>query len=80
MGGVDTMELICGEQYSMERAEMAARTGWVTDPVHHSRHTVAKIGLHLIEKMANYTPVVGGGEKNMAGHRQNDRRERKSRE
>jgi hypothetical protein len=57
---VDIMELICGEQYTMERAETAARTGWTTDPVHPSRHTVAKIGLHLIEKMGNYTPVGSG--------------------
>jgi hypothetical protein len=57
---VDIMELICGDQYTMERAETAARTGWTTDPVHPSRHTVAKIGLHLIEKMGNYTPVGSG--------------------
>jgi hypothetical protein len=30
------MELICGEQYTMERAETATRTGWTTDPVHPS--------------------------------------------
>jgi hypothetical protein len=59
---VDVMELICGDQYTMEKAEAAARTGWTTDPVHPSRHTVAKIGLHLIEKMGNYMPVRGGGE------------------
>ncbi len=58
---VDVMELICGDQYTLEKAESAARTGWTTDPVHPSRHTVAKIGLHLIEKMGNYTPVGGGG-------------------
>jgi hypothetical protein len=57
---VDIMELICGDQYTLERAETAARTGWTTDPVHPSRHTIAKIGLHLIEKMGNYTPVGGG--------------------
>ncbi len=59
---VDVMELICGDQYTLEKAATAARTGWTTDPVHPSRHTVAKIGLHLIEKMGNYTPVGGGGE------------------
>ncbi len=58
---VDVMELICGDQYTLEKAATAARTGWTTDPVHPSRHTVAKIGLHLIEKMGNYTPPVGGG-------------------
>jgi hypothetical protein len=58
---VDIMELICGDQYTMEKAEMAARTGWTTDPVHPNRHTVAKIGLHLIEKMGNYSPVGSGG-------------------
>jgi hypothetical protein len=58
---VDIMELICGDQYTMEKAETASRTGWTTDPVHPSRHTVAKIGLHLIEKMGNYSPVGCGG-------------------
>ncbi len=58
---VDIMELICGDQYTLEKAEMASRTGWTTDPVHPSRHTVAKIGLHLIEKMGNYSPVGRGG-------------------
>jgi hypothetical protein len=59
---VDIMELICGDQYTMEKAEAAARAGWTTDPVHPSRHTVAKIGLHLIEKMGNYSPVGSGGD------------------
>ena len=58
---VDIMELICGDQYTMQKAETASRTGWTTDPVHPSRHTVAKIGLHLIEKMGNYSPVGSGG-------------------
>jgi hypothetical protein len=56
------MELICGDQYTLEKAEMASRTGWTTDPVHPSRQTVAKIGLHLIEKMGNYSPVGRGGD------------------
>jgi hypothetical protein len=59
---IDVMELICGDQYTMEKAAVAARTGWTTDPVHPSRHTIAKIGLHLIEKMGNYVPVAGGGD------------------
>jgi hypothetical protein len=59
---VDIMELICGDQYTLEKAETASRTGWTTDPVHPSRHTVAKIGLHLIEKMGNYSPVGCGGD------------------
>jgi hypothetical protein len=58
---VDVFELICGDQYTLEKAEAASRMGWTTDPVHPSRHTVAKIGLHLIEKMGNYTPVSSGG-------------------
>jgi hypothetical protein len=36
---VDIMELICDDQYTLEKAETAARTGWTTDPVHPSRHT-----------------------------------------
>ncbi len=63
---VNIMELICGDQYTLEKAETAARTGWTTDPVHPSRHTVAKIGLHLIEKIGNYTPVGRGGGKRAA--------------
>jgi hypothetical protein len=59
---VDIMELICGDQYTLEKAETASRTGWTTDPVHPSRHTVAKTGLHLIEKMGNYSPVGSGGD------------------
>jgi hypothetical protein len=74
------MELIYGERYTMERAETAARTGWTTDPVHPSRHTVAKIGLHLIEKMGNYTPVSGdGGKKTSASLRLDNRVDRKRR-
>jgi hypothetical protein len=82
---IDVMELICGDQYTMEKAEAAARTGWTTDPVHPSRHTVAKIGLHLIEKMGNYVPVVGGGETGvkrvaaMSASRQENRAEKKRR-
>ncbi len=82
---VDVMELICGDQYTLEKAETAARTGWTTDPVHPSRHTVAKIGLHLIEKMGNYTPVGGGGEASgkrmavMSSSRQESRPEKKRR-
>ena len=82
---VDVMELICGDQYTLEKAETAARTGWTTDPVHPSRHTVAKIGLHLIEKMGNYTPVGGGGEASgkrgaaVSSSRQESRPEKKRR-
>ncbi len=82
---VDVMELICGDQYTMEKAEAAARTGWTTDPVHPNRHTVAKIGLHLIKKMGNYMPVGGGGEIGgkrvaaMSSSRQENRPEKKRR-
>jgi hypothetical protein len=78
---VDILELIFGEQYTMERAETAARTGWTTDPVHPSRHTVAKIGLHLIEKMGNYTPVGSsdGGKKTSSSLRLDNRGDRKRR-
>ncbi|MFN9907709.1 MAG: hypothetical protein ACK56F_16550, partial [bacterium] len=58
---VDIMELICGDQYTLEKAETASRTGWTTDPVHPSRHPVAKIGLHLSEKRGTYSPVGHGG-------------------
>jgi hypothetical protein len=51
----------------MERAEMAARTRWTTDPVHPSLHTVAKIGLHLSKKWRN--TVVDGEESMREGVR-----------
>jgi hypothetical protein len=55
------MELIFGRQCRMKWAENVARTSWITDPVHPSLHAVAKITLQLIGKMANYSPVGGGG-------------------
>ena len=51
---IDSMELLCGDGYSMERAEAAARLGWQEDPVHPTKHSVAKMALHLIEKMGDY--------------------------
>jgi hypothetical protein len=58
------MELLCSGHYNMERTEAAARTGWREDPIHPTNHSVAKMALHLIEKLSYYNPSktsIGGG-------------------
>jgi hypothetical protein len=49
---VDGMELFSGAGFNLEKAESAARVAWITDPVHPSGHTVAKMALNLLEAMA----------------------------
>jgi hypothetical protein len=49
---VDGLELICGPGMNLEKAETAARVAWISDPVHPSGHTFAKMALNLLEAMA----------------------------
>ncbi len=49
---IDRMELVCGQGYNLEKAEAAARSAWVSDPVHPSNHSFAKMVLNLLEAMA----------------------------
>jgi len=49
---IDTMELLCAGKSSLDKLEHAITTGWQQDPVHPTKHTYAKIALHLLEKLA----------------------------
>jgi hypothetical protein len=49
---VDGMELICGAGFNLEKAESVARVAWISDSVHPSGHTFAKMALNLLEAMA----------------------------
>jgi hypothetical protein len=49
---VDGLELICDPGMNLEKAETAARVAWISDPVHPSGHTFAKMALNLLEAMA----------------------------
>jgi hypothetical protein len=49
---VDGLELSCGPGINLEKAETAARVAWISDPVHPSGHTFAKMALNLFEAMA----------------------------
>jgi hypothetical protein len=48
-----SMELICGNSYSLEKAEQVISGGWALDPVHPTKHVYAKTALNLMEKVAN---------------------------
>jgi hypothetical protein len=47
---IDGMELICGAGFNP--AESTTRVAWITDPVHPSGYTFAKMALNLLEAMA----------------------------
>jgi hypothetical protein len=49
---IDSMELVCGNGYSHEKADQVISTGWALDPVHPTKHIYAKAALNLIEKLA----------------------------
>jgi hypothetical protein len=56
---VDTMELVCGQNYTEQQAETICRAGWAVDAVHPTAHTFAKMALNLMEKI---TPGIRGRE------------------
>jgi hypothetical protein len=56
---IDTMELVCGQNYTDQQAEAVCRAGWAVDAVHPTAHTFAKMALNLMEKI---TPGVRGRE------------------
>jgi hypothetical protein len=58
---IDGMELICGGGYNLEKAAAAAKSAWMSDPIHPSGHTYAKMALNLLEAMAPSGKVVIGG-------------------
>jgi hypothetical protein len=58
---IDRMELVCGQGYNLEKAVAAARSAWVSDPVHPSNHSFAKMALNLLEAMAPSGILPRGG-------------------
>jgi hypothetical protein len=50
---IDSLEIICGNSYSLEKAEQVISGGWALDPVHPTKHIYAKTALNLMEKIAN---------------------------
>ncbi len=49
---LDGIQLVCGENSSMEKKVQTMRAGWASDPVHPNGHIYAKMALNLIEKIA----------------------------
>jgi hypothetical protein len=49
---LDGIQLVCGENCSMEKKVQTMRAGWASDPVHPNGHIYAKMALNLIEKIA----------------------------
>jgi hypothetical protein len=49
---IDSMELVCGNSFSHEKADLVITAGWALDPVHPTKHIYAKAALNLIEKLA----------------------------
>ncbi len=49
---LDGVQLVCGDNSSLERKEQTMRAGWASDPVHPNGHIYAKMALNLIEKIA----------------------------
>jgi hypothetical protein len=58
---LDGVQLVCGENSSMEKKEQTMRAGWASDPVHPNSHIYAKMALNLIEKIAPATDMSGAG-------------------
>jgi hypothetical protein len=49
---LDGIQLVYGENCSMEKKVQTMRAGWASDPVHPNGHIYAKMALNLIEKIA----------------------------
>ncbi len=49
---LDGVQLVCGDNSSLEWKEQTMRAGWASDPVHPNGHIYAKMALTLIEKIA----------------------------
>jgi hypothetical protein len=63
---LDGIQLVCGNNSSMEKKVQTMRAGWASDPVHPNGHIYAKMALNLIEKVAGASgphAVATGGRK-----------------
>jgi hypothetical protein len=49
---LDSVQLVGGDNSSMEKKEQTMRASWASDPVHPNGHVYAKMALNLIEKVA----------------------------
>jgi hypothetical protein len=74
---VDSLELVCGNGYSLEKVAQTVNAGWLTDPVHPNKHIYAKTALNLMEKMANSRPAsTGTGLPQSRANMEHEQRER----
>jgi hypothetical protein len=53
---IDSMELICGNSYSLEKAEQVINGGWALDPVHPTKHIYAKSPTVVTARRRPYRP------------------------
>jgi hypothetical protein len=63
---LDGIQLVCGDNSSLEKKVQTMRAGWANDPVHPNGHIYAKMALNLIEKVAGaggHQSAVTGGRK-----------------
>jgi hypothetical protein len=63
---LDGIQLVCGDNSSMEKKVQTMRAGWASDPVHPNGHIYAKMALNLIEKIAGASgpqAAASGGRK-----------------
>ncbi len=63
---LDGVQLVCGDNSSLERKEQTMRADWASDPVHPNGHIYAQMALNLIEKIA---PASNRAEASAAGSR-----------
>jgi hypothetical protein len=62
----DGVQLVCGDNSSLEKKVQTMRAGWASDPAHPNGHIYAKMALNLIETVAGATApqtVAAGGRK-----------------
>jgi len=59
---IDSLKLIRGGNYSIEKADQVISAGWALDPVHPTKHIYAKAALNLIEKMASCNRLPSSGQ------------------
>jgi hypothetical protein len=77
---LDGIQLVCGDNSSMEKKVQTMRVGWASNPVHPNGHIYAKMALYLIEKVASAkTPqtATAGDRKRTWSHRNRDEPEPK---
>jgi hypothetical protein len=67
---IEGMELICGKNYNLEKATVAATSCWTADVIHPTNHSYAKMALNLLEAIAPQNsagPVHAGSSRGGGG-------------